>query len=118
MTNAEMDAIQVQDTPMLLKRALSPGFELLGQGLIEATDRAGDFEQLPSRFEQLPPRMSRTRPSHEHLRQPFGDVRSGSRTGITARQPPKNCTCTFRRIQLKPSQGTLSAPGFVTFSFW
>ena len=47
MTNAEMDAIQVQDAPVPLKRARSPGFELLGEGLVETTDRTGDFELLP-----------------------------------------------------------------------
>ena len=54
MTNAEMDAVQVQNTPVLLERALSPRFKLLSEGLVEATDR--------------------TRASHEHLREPFGDM--------------------------------------------
>ena len=70
-------------------------------------ERLGDFSYL-----------LRACPGYEHVGQSLSDMGSGSRTGITARQPPKNCTCTFRRIQLKPSQGTLSAPGFVTFSFW
>jgi hypothetical protein len=47
MTNAEMDAIEVQDPPVLLERALAPGFKLLGQRLVETTNRAGDFERLP-----------------------------------------------------------------------
>src|SRR5713226_1369079 len=74
MTNSEMDAIQVQDTPMRLERALSPGFELVGQRLIETTDRArtgSNSHQGLSNF----PHLVGTRPSHEHLRQPFGDVR-------------------------------------------
>ena len=41
MTNAEMDPIQVQDTPMGLQRTLAPGLKLVGEALIEATDRAG-----------------------------------------------------------------------------
>jgi hypothetical protein len=102
---------------VLLKRTLSPGLKLLRERLVEAADRAGagsDAHQGLGDFSYL----VSARPGHEHLRQPFGDMGSGSRTGITARQPPKNCTCTFRRIQLKPSQGALSAPGFVTFRFW
>jgi hypothetical protein len=47
MTNAEMHPIQVQDTPVFLKRTLAPGVKLLGQALVEATDRAGDFPPLP-----------------------------------------------------------------------
>src|SRR5579864_5908492 len=36
MTNAEMSAVQVQDTPVLLQRSFSPSFKLLRQGLVEA----------------------------------------------------------------------------------
>ncbi len=41
MTNAKMDAIEVQDTPVFLKATLSPRVELLAERLVEATDRAG-----------------------------------------------------------------------------
>ena len=51
-----------------------PRFILLGEALVEPTDRAADFERLPEAFEPLPPRMSRACASHEHLRQPFGNV--------------------------------------------
>jgi hypothetical protein len=39
MTNAEMHAIQVEDTPVFLQRALSPSFKLLTEALVEAADR-------------------------------------------------------------------------------
>src|SRR6266446_2359039 len=74
MTNAEMHAIQVQDTPVLLQRSLAPGFKLLTEALVEAADRAGtgsDSQQGLSDF----PHLVSARPSHEHLRQPFCDVR-------------------------------------------
>ncbi len=47
MTNTEVDAIQVQNTPMWLQRTLPPDLKLLGQTLVETTDRAGDFPRLP-----------------------------------------------------------------------
>ena len=50
MTNGEVDTIQVQNTPMGLQRTLLPLLKLLGQALVEATDRAADFERLPSEF--------------------------------------------------------------------
>ncbi len=50
MTNGEVDAIQVQNTPMWLQRTLPPDLKLVGQALVETTDRAGDFERLPSGF--------------------------------------------------------------------
>src|SRR5260370_23462036 len=73
MTNAEMDPIQVQDTPMLLKRALSPGFELFGQRSIEATDRAGPRSTSHEGLSDFA-NLVGARASHEHLRQPFCDV--------------------------------------------
>ena len=74
MTNAKMHAISVQDTPVFLKRTLSPGFKLLGEALVEPTDRAGagsDSQQGLSHF----PHLMRAHPSHEHLCQSFGDMR-------------------------------------------
>src|SRR5258708_15664574 len=56
-------------------RSFSPSFKLLRQGLVEATDRAADFERLPATFGPLLPRMSRACPSHEHLGQSLCDVR-------------------------------------------
>ena len=47
MTNTEKDSIQVQDTPMRLQSTLSPGFKLLSEYLVEATDDTADFERLP-----------------------------------------------------------------------
>jgi hypothetical protein len=70
MANAEMHTIQVQDTPMALQRALSPSFKLVGETLVEATDRAGagsDAHQGVGDFSYL----MGTRSGHEHLRQPF-----------------------------------------------
>src|SRR5207244_7676316 len=74
MTNAEVDTIQVQHTPMRLQRTLPPRVKLLGQTLVEATDRAGtgsNSQQGLSHF----PHLVGACPSHEHLRQPFGDMR-------------------------------------------
>jgi hypothetical protein len=56
-------------------RSFSPRFKLVRQGLVEATDRAGDFERLPATFGPLLPRMSRAGPRHEHLGQSLCDVR-------------------------------------------
>jgi hypothetical protein len=50
MTNAEMHAIQVEDTPVFLQRTLTPGSKLLGERLVQTADCAADFEQRPSRF--------------------------------------------------------------------
>ena len=47
MTNAAMSAVQVQDRPVLLERAVSPRFKLVREGLVEATARAADFARLP-----------------------------------------------------------------------
>ena len=41
MTHVEMDAIEIEDPPVRLQRALPPGFELLLEILVEAADRAG-----------------------------------------------------------------------------
>src|SRR5216684_188582 len=41
MANAEMHAIQVQHTPMLWQRTLSPSVKLLGERLVETADGAG-----------------------------------------------------------------------------
>jgi hypothetical protein len=40
-TNAKMHAIQVQDSPVFLKRTLAPGFKLVSERLVEATDCVG-----------------------------------------------------------------------------
>ena len=64
----------VHDAPVFWQAALTPGFKLLGQRLVEATDRTGDFEPLPAGFEPRPPQISRTHPGYEHLRESFGDV--------------------------------------------
>ena len=72
MTNAEMDAVQVHDTPMRLQRTLTPRLKLLREGLVEPTDGTRDFEQLPSAFGPLLPPygyLSRPRTSASVLRQ-------------------------------------------------
>src|SRR5258708_22906780 len=74
MTDVERDAIQVHNSPVFWQAALTPGFKLLGQCLVEATDGAGtgsNSQQGLSHF----PHLMRAHPGHEHLRQPFGDVR-------------------------------------------
>ncbi len=74
MTNAEMHAIKVQDTPIRLQRAFSPRFKLVGEALVEATDRAGTGSNSHEGLSDFP-HLVRARPSHEHLRQTFGDMR-------------------------------------------
>src|SRR6266568_8715194 len=73
MTNAKMHAIQVRDAPVVLKRTLSPGFKLLGEGLVEATDRTGTGSHSQQGLSDFPNLVS-ARPGHEHLREPFGDM--------------------------------------------
>lgn len=41
MTNAEMHAIQVHNSPVLLQGVLTLRFKLLSKSLVEAADRAG-----------------------------------------------------------------------------
>src|SRR5712691_1355123 len=74
MTNAEMDAIQVQDAPVFLQRTLSPGVKLLGERLVQATDRAGAGSNPQERLGHFSHFMG-TRPGDKHLGQSFGNVR-------------------------------------------
>src|SRR5437660_39422 len=62
-----------QDAPVLLKRARSPGFELLGEGLVETTDRTGTGSHSHECLRDLSHFM-RARPSHKHLGQSFCNV--------------------------------------------
>ena len=74
MANAKMHAVQVQDAPVFLKRTLAPGVKLLGERLVQATDRAGtgsDSQQRLSHFSHF----VGTRPSDKHLGESFGNVR-------------------------------------------
>src|SRR5713101_6728257 len=66
MTNAKMHAIQVQDTPVFLKRTLAPGFELLSEGLIEPTDRARAGRDSHERLSHFP-NFVRADSGHKHL---------------------------------------------------
>jgi hypothetical protein len=71
VTNAEVDAIKVQDTPMGLQRALTPLLKLLCQGVVETTDTTGtggnSYERL-SHFSHFLGADS----SHKHLGQSLG----------------------------------------------
>src|SRR6266566_8088321 len=74
MPNGKMDPIEVEDTIVGEKRALSPGFKLLSQALIETADRActgGDSHQRLGHFSHF----LRTNACHKHLREPFGHLR-------------------------------------------
>src|SRR5206468_2900652 len=74
MTNAEMDAVQVHDTPMRLQRTLTPRLKLLRERLIEATDgtRTGrDSHQRLGHFSHL----MGTCPGDKHLGESFRNVR-------------------------------------------
>ncbi len=66
MTNAKMHAVQVQDAPVFLKRALTPGFKLLGERLVQATDRAGTGRDPQQRLGHFSHFVG-TRPSDKHL---------------------------------------------------
>jgi hypothetical protein len=73
MTDAEMHAIQVHNTPVSLQRALTPRLKLLREALVEATDRTGtgiDSQQRVGYF----PHFVRAHPSDKHLRQSFSDM--------------------------------------------
>jgi hypothetical protein len=74
MTRAEMDAIQVQDAPVLLQRALAPVFELLLEILVEATDGTGAGGHSHQGLGHFP-HLVGAYPGHEHLREPIGDLR-------------------------------------------
>jgi hypothetical protein len=68
-----MHAIQIHNPPVFLQAALTPRFKLLGKRLVEATDgtgTGGDSHQGLSDFSYF----MRAHPSHEHLRQSFGDM--------------------------------------------
>ena len=80
MTNTEMDAIQVQDTPVLLKRTLSPGLKLLCERLVETTDRAGTGSDSHERLGHFP-NFLRARACHEHPRRVLRQC--GVRSGYT-----------------------------------
>ena len=59
---------------MLLERTLAPVLTLVGEGLVQAADRAGagsHFHHCLGHFSSF----VGARASYEHLRQPFGDVR-------------------------------------------
>src|SRR5690348_10304002 len=70
MPNLEMDAIEVQHAPMLLQRTLTPSFELLRQGLIQAADGAGAGRHSHQRLGDLAHFLC-TGPCHKHLCQSF-----------------------------------------------
>ncbi len=49
-----MHAIQVQNAPMVLKRTLAPGVKLLGERLVETTNRAGAGRDSHQRLSHFP----------------------------------------------------------------
>src|SRR5690349_11436249 len=74
MTDVEVNPIQIEDTPMLLQRALPPRLKLLCQGLIETTDRTGarsHSDQGLSHFAHL----LGTDSCDEHLCESFSHLR-------------------------------------------
>src|SRR6266849_8658072 len=73
MTHTEMDAIQVENTPMLLQSALTPGGELLLQIAIEPTDGAGTGSHSHQRLGDFSDSVG-TRASDEHLGQALGHL--------------------------------------------
>jgi hypothetical protein len=73
MTNAEMHAIQIQNTPVRLQRTLAPDFKLVGEALVEATNRAGTGSHSHERLGHFSYLMS-ARPGDKHLGEPFCNV--------------------------------------------
>src|SRR5258708_5557192 len=73
MTHAEMDAIQVENTPMLLQSALTPGGELLLQIAIEPTDGAGTGSHSHQRLGNFSDSVG-TRASDKHLGESLRDL--------------------------------------------
>src|SRR6266568_6567434 len=67
MTNAEMHAIQVQDTPVLQERTIAPGFKLVGERLVEATNGASTGSDSQQRLGHFSHFVS-ARPSDKHPR--------------------------------------------------
>src|SRR5947209_8212852 len=74
MTNAEMHPIQVQDAPMNLQRTLAPRVKLLGERLVETTDRAGTGSHSHEGLGHFS-HLVGARPSHKHLCEPLCNVR-------------------------------------------
>src|SRR5690242_4216354 len=71
MPNRKMDPVEVEDAIVGEQWALSPGFKLLSQGVIETTDRAGAGSHSHQRLGHFSDFL-RTDSCHEHLRDPFG----------------------------------------------
>src|SRR2546426_5813011 len=84
MTNAEMHAIQVQHTPMLLQSTLAPVLKLLGEALVEATDRTGTGSHSHQGLGHFSD-FVRTRPSDKHLGESL--PRPAAHSGGSARRP-------------------------------
>ena len=74
MPNRKMDAVQVEDAVMGEQWACSPGFILFGQGLVEATHRAGTGCDAHQFFCDVPHFMG-TGAADKHLRQGFRYLR-------------------------------------------
>src|SRR5579883_690065 len=74
MTEVEVDAIQVENTPGLLQRTLPPCLKLFGEGLIESADctRAGSYSD--ERLGHLT-HFLRAHSCHKHLRQTLCHLR-------------------------------------------
>src|SRR5437867_2171161 len=73
MPNAEMDSIEVHDTPVMLKRTLTPRLKLLGERLIQTTNRAGTGSDSHQRLGHFSYFVS-ARPGHKHLGESFSNV--------------------------------------------
>src|SRR6266700_2114892 len=118
MTNAEMHAIQVQDTPVRLQRALAPGFKLLGERLIQEADRAGagsDAHQGVGDFSYL----MGTRSGHEHLRQPFCNMGLIATVALKGLRVKLSFTISGHLDLLEPTRGChqIAAVGAITVLF-
>src|SRR5690348_13288406 len=73
MAHAEMDAIEIEDTPVLLQRTLAPGSELLLQITVQATDRADTGSHSQQRFGHCSYFVGACA-GHEHVGQALGDL--------------------------------------------
>src|SRR5437016_9008587 len=70
MTNFQVDAIEIENAPVTLQAATTPGFQLFRQAVIEPTDGTGagsDSHEGLSHFSNF----VGARPTAKHLRQAF-----------------------------------------------
>jgi hypothetical protein len=74
MTHLEMDAIEIEDAPVLLQTTLAPSGKLLLEILVEATNRAGAWGYSHQGFGHCSYFMG-ARARYEHVGQALSNLR-------------------------------------------